>query len=384
MPRLASTPDFVGGIIYGRIEELQGILNELQAPTTLTLAELERMRERIDLIDAAIRSLRRENNHQDVRKMVDKYENRCKTVIDYLERREQNAGRPLGETEAHRAAKLRHSDLDMYATDRKHKVPMQYYSVVQPTSTFQPVSAKDLREQLNRRREGEVRVFDNPVAVDGQRRARRGERTPFQLQSVRQALPASSLSSTSSDEPLYGGERRLRPYATRRQREESDSANSIPCQRARRRSPSLASTVRTATTRVSASTTSSYRSATMKQARGPQYGVPLPPFANGLPYRIQAGDAELIGKTEIFVATAEKVCPMCRDGGHRMFQCTDFTKLILVDRWHQALSLGVCLHCLRRGHSSFRCEVKGHCERCKMPHNSLLCPRNPANSDRME
>lgn len=87
MPRIVSTEGFKGGIIFARILDLQSILVELQAPAVLTFAELERIRERIDSIDAEVRSLQREVCNSEIRKMVRRYEERCEIVIDYLDRR---------------------------------------------------------------------------------------------------------------------------------------------------------------------------------------------------------------------------------------------------------------------------------------------------------
>lgn len=379
MPRLVASEDFKGGIVYARIQELHGILVELRSPAVLTLAELERIRERIDSIDTAVRYLRRDLCNSEVKQMVTKYEAKCEIVINYLERRERNAGRQVGEGEAQRAARLRDPELDMYSSDGKHTVPMSCYSVVTTTSAFQPVSAQDLRTQLDERRAGKgLRGFDEPSTSDGQRRPHRGDRTPFQAQPAR---TQTSSEESSSAEPIFGGTRRQRTVAERKQYNGSNASSELPRQRSRYRSPSPMSTmsIRTSTSHASAATGASYRSTHMKCAKGPQTEVSLPPFMTELPHPIQAGDQDLIGTTEIYVQRASNRCPMC-NGDHRLIRWADFNGLILVDRWYHALSAGVCLHCLRHGHSSFRCFVDGHCAKCSKPHNSLLCPRNPANS----
>lgn len=379
MPRLVATDGFKGGIIYARIQDLNIISAELQKPATLTFAELERIREHIDSLDAAVRSLRRDVIDNEIRKMIRSYEEKCEIVIDLLDRRERNAGRQVEESEAMRAARLRDPDLDMYASDGTHHVPISSYAVLTSTSRYQPANAQDLREQLNRRREGEtLRGFDEPTTSDGQQRPRRGHRTSIQDQ------PAQSHRAPP-DEPLYGGDRYVVAHSARRQREASSSSSVVPHQRPRHRSPSVASTVsiRTSTSHASAATGSSYRSSQMQHARGPQRDVPLPPFLPELPYPIQAGDQALIGMTEIYAQRASRNCPMCH-GDHRMIRCPGFNGLSLVDRWYQALLTGVCLHCLRHGHSSFRCFVEGNCAKCLKPHNSLLCPRNPANTMAMD
>lgn len=159
----------------------------------------------------------------------------------------------------------------------------------------------------------------------------------------------------------------------------------VPHQRPRHRSPSVASTVsvRTSTSHASQASSASYQSPQMGRGRGPQRDVSLPTFHSELRYPIRAGDVDLIGMSEIYVHPSGTLCPMCR-GNHRMIRCPEFIRLILVDRWYHALSAGVCLHCLRHGHSSFRCYVDGTCSKCQKPQNSLSCPRNPANARGMD
>lgn len=260
MPRLVATEGFKGGIIYTRIQELRTILVELQAPALLTFAELERIRERINAIDVMIRSLRRDIVNAELKKMVREYELQLDIVIDYLDRREKNAGRQVDESEAQRAARMRDPDLDMYASDGAHEVPISAFTVVTSTSRFQPASAQDLRIQLNQRRDGnDLCGFDEPITSDGQQRPRHGHRTPIQSQPIRR--DCAHRSDSPSDEPLYGGNRHVRAHSGRRQHEASSTSSVVPHQRPRHRSPSVASTVsiRTSTSHASQATAASYR-----------------------------------------------------------------------------------------------------------------------------
>lgn len=84
---------------------------------------------------------------------------------------------------------------------------MSAFTIVTSTR-FQPASAQDLRVQLNQRREkNDLRGFDEPTTSDGQRRSRHGHRTPFQSQPIHH--DPASRSDSPSDEPLFGGNRRV-------------------------------------------------------------------------------------------------------------------------------------------------------------------------------
>lgn len=130
----------------------------------------------------------------------------------------------------------------------------------------------------------------------------------------------------------------------------------------------------------SRSTIASYVSTRQEPFSQPRFDVPLPPVMSELPYPINRADRDLIGRSEIYIRKprTDGACAECGDG-HRMYHCRTFEAFDLLERWYRALRAGVCLNCLRWGHSSFRCLKEGCCKRCGVRHNSLLCPRNRAN-----
>lgn len=135
--------------------------------------------------------------------MVREYELQVGIALDYLERRENNAGRPVAEGEAHRAAKLRDPQYDLYASDGRHEVPMSAWGVVWIQPTYQPASANDLRVELERRRRGQGLLgFDEPTTSDGYQRPPRGDRIPFAEQPMH-ARYESSSDESKSDEPSW-------------------------------------------------------------------------------------------------------------------------------------------------------------------------------------
>lgn len=103
---------------------------------------------------------------------------------------------------------------------------------------------------------------------------------------------------------------------------------------------------------------------------------PLPPFADSCPVRLVITD-RLVGLTELYVQrprTNDRLrCPEC-DRAHPLYACPRMLRASLPERWFIALTVGVCLNCLRYGHSSGRCRNGGDCVPCRRPHNSVLCP----------
>lgn len=108
--------------------------------------------------------------------------------------------------------------------------------------------------------------------------------------------------------------------------------------------------------------------------------VRLPPMLNEAPFLVHIDDPTLIGRSEVYVRRTDDrtLCPLCTKE-HRMYRCPEFLAGSLRERWHHAINLGVCLNCLRPGHSSFKCQSEGACKRCGTRHNSLLCEHHPCN-----
>lgn len=103
---------------------------------------------------------------------------------------------------------------------------------------------------------------------------------------------------------------------------------------------------------------------------------PLPPFADRCPIELRCS-SDLIGLTEVFVrrpsSSSVVECPECSEN-HPLYACPYMLRASLAERWHTALDLGVCLNCLRYGHSSYTCRIAGNCKHCEVAHNSVLCP----------
>lgn len=149
-----------------------------------------------------------------------------------------------------------------------------------------------------------------------------------------------------------------------------------PSERSRSRLGDRSSTASTA------SSYASYVSQPMEELSGPVKGRTFPPIRREPPKPLVRNDPGLIGSSEVYVHPPNDdphMCPKCETARHKLFQCTSFQRMGLQEKWYTALKLGVCLHCLIRGHSHFTCESPGTCWRCRKRHNSKLCPNNPNN-----
>lgn len=373
------------GYISAKMDDLNILLNELESPTPFSRYEMQHMRDRIASIDAAVRAQHKEIESPLVRPKLTQYETMWRIAIDYLSRREDRDGRPVEEHEARRAARWRSADMELYASDRRGPVPLEEY---------RPADANDLRHILPERSQGGGwRALDEPTTSRGQRRPRHGEPILERTLDRANELRYERRRHESVQQPLYGGAENQRPYVSKRTQNRSD-VDSMERPAVRRRSFSELSTtsessietpppssVRSAISGGSSVSRVSYASSAQRVGSRPMNQVAFPPVRNELPYPIRADDPSLIGVTEIFthppdrsVAPHLRLCPLCGED-HRLIRCRQFDGLTLMDRWFQALSLGVCLHCLRRGHSSFTCYLLGSCGHCRKRHNSLLCPK---------
>lgn len=387
MPRLVTDQSFLVGFIASKMDDLSVMLNELESTVTFTARELQRMRDQLAARDAAIRQQHRAISDPLVRPKLTQYETMWRIALDYLKRREENDGRPVEESEARRAARLRSPDLEAYASDGDGPVPLEVMTVTTMVNDFRPVDADDLRQILTSRRAGgTLRDLDASTTADGRPRLRRDEPVPERPLRSRDGTPpgatdrplygGAGTSREVDDRPLYGGGED-RPKRGRDQLSRTDSLER-PVARVRTYSGSTMSLTGSTISRAS------YASSYQQIADRPVDRVAFPPVQDELPYPISANDTGLLGLSEIYTHPPDEVvagvrpCPLC-NGGHRIIRCPTFVRLTLLDRWFQALSLGVCLNCLRRGHSSFTCYLTGSCRRCNKRHNSLLCPRQPAN-----
>lgn len=352
MPRVANTAQFLAGIITAKMGELQAILDILASPEELTESEMRRMRDRINLIDSSVRQHHRDINIPQLRPKMTFYNRLLELTVTEMERRERHHGRMAPESEAMRARRLRNDeDYEPYASDGTGPVPLEYWGAVSPAPPRVPISANDLRRALENRRTGREQRNNWSPPNDNRDRGRQNE--------------------LESDEPGPSGIQRVQNVSSPSKMDTDDSSASTGGHRTRENSPASAR---------SRSSLGSYVSSRQSTFSRPVSGVPLPPVLEQIPFKITRGDRDLIDRSEIYVrrTRGNPNCPYCNDD-HRLHQCKEFPNLRLVDRWYQVLNMGICLNCLRPGHSSFRCIREGACTRCGLRHNSLLCRRNPTN-----
>ncbi|XP_045455426.1 uncharacterized protein LOC123665124 [Melitaea cinxia] len=75
-------------------------------------------------------------------------------------------------------------------------------------------------------------------------------------------------------------------------------------------------------------------------------------------------------KTFAILPSKSLSCPLCKKG-HALFQCESFRMLPVEMRIQRARAFGVCLNCLRFGHTETKCK-SSHCKYCTKNHNTLL------------
>lgn len=379
MPRLVKTDEYLAGFISGRMGVLQAALDTLASDVHLSEREMLNMRNQIDLTDASVRSQHRAIENTRLRPKLNIFEAIVNLSLTELARREQNRGHRPTESEAMRARRLRNDhDLDPYASDGRGEVPLEYWTTVEPGPGPDVLNADDLRRRLDDRRQGRSNYNWSP-----EQRAQRNLRE--------EALDAVLTyrhqveEACRRDNDTNNGNREIRGRSSERQSPPID--RHPPPRRRSKLYDSCPSPVNYPMRNLSPmsarsrSSISSYVSQPQEQFSEHRRDVELPPMLDALPYPIDPNDKGLIGLSEIYVRRGQSPeerqrCPQCHEG-HRMTRCPVFDRFNLQQRWYSALSYGVCLHCLRPGHSSFTCLMKGACHRCEKRHNSLLCMRHP-------
>lgn len=373
MPRLTKSDQFLAGFITARQSDLQEMLNELASPKFLTENEMHNMRGRIDQIDANVRRQHRDIESPRLRPKLTFYEQVLELALSELTRRERHRGHLPPESDAMRARRLRsNQDLDPYASDGQGEVPLECWTCVNPAPRPAPSNVRDLRERLNDRREGREKVWwsrEQPTSSEQSRYDRQHLERQVQCP-PETSRPSGGGSDGAGPSGLQRVNSAVRSPSPRRM-ETDDSSVSAMSRSIRDISPTSAR---------SRSSIASYVSVQQTAFSEPQTGVPLPPRRDSLPCELNRTDRDLIGRSEIYVRSqvSDGSCAYCGDQ-HRMYRCPAFGALGLRERWYQALSGGVCLNCLRLGHSSFTCLRPGACKRCGVRHNSLLCTLNRAN-----
>lgn len=76
--------------------------------------------------------------------------------------------------------------------------------------------------------------------------------------------------------------------------------------------------------------------------------------------------------------TGKYQCAICKQN-HFVYQCPEFKQMNYEDRIREVNKLKLCTKCLRSGHNSHQCRLKGSCQLCKGKHNTLI-HKNDINS----
>lgn len=354
MPKFTSSSQWMAGHISAKINELQRMLNLLGSDSVMSRAEIINMRGVINGNDRSLRSQHQSIDDIRLRPSLVMYEQILNLAIVELGRREDNKGHPVPESEAMRARRLRQPNLDTYASDGNRETPLECWTVPTSAPPVTAGSATDLRDVIEDRRNKREECVFRPI----------GEPSPERTEITdKWNEPKPGPSSATVRER----HEKIRKIAHEQlERETTGSVKSYRSRSTRDGSPVSVS---------SHSSRVSYVSRAQSAFSEPIRGVAYPPMADWCPYPIQADDAGLIGRSEIYVRplTGNQQCPAC-DGNHLMIRCETMKSPDMRERWFVALRSGVCLFCLKLGHSSLSCKLIGCCRRCETRHNSVLCP----------
>ncbi|XP_022828982.1 uncharacterized protein LOC111358223 isoform X2 [Spodoptera litura] len=70
-------------------------------------------------------------------------------------------------------------------------------------------------------------------------------------------------------------------------------------------------------------------------------------------------------------STGKYQCVVCSHN-HFVYECPKFKQMNYDDRMGEVKRLKLCTKCLRSGHNSYQCRLKGSCKICKDKHNTLI------------
>ncbi len=76
-------------------------------------------------------------------------------------------------------------------------------------------------------------------------------------------------------------------------------------------------------------------------------------------------------------------CKVCKQS-HQVYQCTKLREMTPSDRLATVKSTGLCVNCLRDGHSAKECSSQFTCRKCKNKHNTLLHIDGPQGSSQQQ
>lgn len=337
MPRLGDSR-FFGGVIASKMDQLRDIKNDLdEIDYQYTDSELERMESKIVQIEGTIDAqLPMVQKDDDLRQFLTEFRALHKSVsqqfADVAHRHEIRMGR-IGEV---------------------------FVPGPEVDSTA-PVAGSGQNSGNEQNRQGQPRVDVIPIEDDSLEIYASDNEEPMPLSSMAIVRRANLwLANRLPRHPGPENQRDLRANLVAR-RSDNQSNRDRRSDRSR-------------------SSFSSYASAPMRQFTGAIRGITYPPFARESPVVIPRDDRRIIGTSEYFVHPCTGMfCPLCLSNGHFMYDCDELWRSGMHERWYVALAAGVCLDCLRRGHSHFTCGRNDTCPRCRVRHNSILCRRGPFN-----
>lgn len=375
MPRLPLTTEFLVGYIAGKMEQTRKIVYKLEMEVELTPRELENMEAELREIHVKVQFQAKLIKDERVRPKMKEFQ----ALMANAEARRANRLKGIKAAETDSPSELQFGQVDrqmlgdapqqqvaqvskegdtlsIYASDNEEEFPLELLSVVQPTRSFQPTAfpsatepvagtsqQSDLRDQLNKGKT--IGCYGVQIGNDEDRMA------------------SQPMEQTHGDAPM----------------ERTRNASQFRNVRVANRSRSNNNRMQIDDT-ASVASQASYVSSQQERFTVPVWGRAFPPIALSPPVQISRSDPAIIGISEIFVHPPRpaNICPLCT-GKHKLHRCTTMLRSGLLERWYRALRAGVCLNCLLRGHSSFRCMSVGNCGRCGVRHNSVLCPKNPNN-----
>lgn len=381
MPRLPHNSSFLAGYVHRVMEQLRGIVHQLDERRNFSEYEIGHIERSIMGIDADMKCQRRcIDNDSDLQKKMLEYDQLLKMAHRGL--KEVQALNRDGAQPDSQSSPIQFGDVDMaeydeprrsvfarldlqrdedeqdtislFASDCEAEIPVHRMSVIKSAPSYEPIKFSAPANPIKQATGASQR--ENVAGEDGLRQLARQE-----IERRHRREQSKVVSSKSQIVLNHRGEPvRIGPTASERSRSELDSNYGARSQ----------------------SSFASYVSSAQRVHATPLTNITYPPILDKCPINMARNDPTLIGRSEIFTTKPReaRLCPECT-GHHKMYRCTTIIRAGLQERWYKALKAGVCLYCLRTGHSSFTCEDLGACYRCKTRHNSLLCPKNQRNLD---
>ena len=77
------------------------------------------------------------------------------------------------------------------------------------------------------------------------------------------------------------------------------------------------------------------------------------------------------------LVTGQEECVLCKNN-HILYQCPDFNKLTVEEKYMKAKELRLCLNCFRKNHTVLYCKSSACCRKCGRKHHTLLHREQPS------